>query len=484
MRTRRRPAHCESPQTPTNTVDRNSAAFRPITTWAEVDELTPNERNARTHTIKQINQIAASIGEFGFTNPVLVDAECCIVAGHGRVAAARLLGLDKVPTIRLDHLTEEQKRAYVIADNRLAELAGWDEELLALELQGLSELVLDFDTEITGFETAEIDLLIEGVEAAVAGGEDDDVPEPARDTPPVSAPGDLWLLTPHRLLCGDALDRSSYDRLLDGKLAQAVITDPPFNVRINGHVCGSGRIKHREFAMASGEMSEADFTTFLARSLSNLSERCVNGALLYSFIDWRHLRELLTASREVGLSLINLCVWNKPNAGLGSLYRSKHELVLVFKKGTAPHINTIELGRYGRYRSNVWDYEGVNTLRRRRREELALHPTVKPVALVADAIKDCTRRGAVVLDAFAGSGTTLLAAEKTGRIGYGLELDTRYVDIAVRRLERFTGRKALHAESGLTLEKVAEARGMSIASATREAESAGGGATGNVDHDV
>lgn len=236
--------------------------------------------------------------------------------------------------------------------------------------------------------------------------------------------------------------------------------------------------------MASGEMSEADFTTFLARSLSNLSERCANGALLYSFIDWRHLRELLTASREVGLSLINLCVWNKPNAGLGSLYRSKHELVLVFKKGTAPHINTIELGRYGRYRSNVWDYEGVNTLRRRRREELALHPTVKPVALVADAIKDCTRRGAVVLDAFAGSGTTLLAAEKTGRIGYGLELDTSYVDIAVRRLERFTGRKALHAESGLTLEKVAEARGMSIASATREAESAGGGATGNVDHDV
>ncbi|MHC4406426.1 MAG: site-specific DNA-methyltransferase [Planctomycetota bacterium] len=432
--------------------------------WRTVDELAPYTRNARTHTKKQIHQIAASIKEFGFTNPVLIDASGGIIAGHGRLEAAKLLGLHKVPTIRLDHLTDAQKRAYVIADNRLAELAGWDDELLAVELQYLSEIELDFDVEITGFETAEIDLLIESLDAS---GEEsdpaDEVPEIDEHVPAVTQPGDLWVLGAHRLLCADALKPESHERLMDGAKATMVFTDPPYNVPIDGHVCGLGKVKHREFAMASGEMGEAEFAGFLETVLANLARSCVDGAILDVCMDWRHLYELLTASRNAGLPLLNLCVWNKTNGGMGSFYRSKHELICVFKSGNGPHINNVELGRFGRYRTNVWDYAGVNTLRKGRLEELSMHPTVKPVALVADAIKDCTRRRDIVLDPFTGSGTTLIAAERTGRAGYGLELDPLYVDTAVRRWERFTDEKAVHAETGLPFDELADARGVSAA---------------------
>jgi DNA modification methylase len=427
-----------------------------------ISELEPYARNARSHPRAQLEKLAASIREFGFLIPILVDREDQIIAGHGRAEAARLLGLAEVPTIEIHHLSDAQIRAFRIADNRLAELAQWDEQALAIELKALSELDLSFDVETTGFELAEIDILIERAEEGGDPDEADEIPELDEAVPPVSEVGDLWHLAEHRLLCADALRPESYERLLEGETAQMVFTDPPYNVRINGHVGGAGKIKHAEFIMASGEMSEGEFTTFLTTVLSNLASQAADGALIYSCMDWRHGYELETASRKAGLKLLNLCVWNKDNGGMGSFYRSKHELVFVFKHGLAPHINNIELGQYGRYRTNVWDYAGANTLRHGRLEELAMHPTVKPVALVADAIKDCTGRGHIVLDAFAGSGTTIIAAQKTSRVSRALELDPRYVDVAIKRWDRLSTKKAVHAETGLSFDELAAARRAAI----------------------
>lgn len=423
--------------------------------WRAVEDLRPYERNPRRHPAKQIAKLAASIGEFGFLIAILIDGEGRIIAGHGRLEAAKRLGLTRVPTIEVAHLSEAQVRAFRIADNRLTELAQWDEQALAIELEALSELDLNFDIEITGFELAEVDILIERAERGDDPDEADELPELDADLRLVSRVGDLWHLGEHRLLCADALQAENHERLLAGQAAQMVFIDPPYNVPINGHVGGLGRTRHAEFVMASGEMSESAFTAFLAGALSNLAARCVDGALLYSCMDWRHAYELESAGRQVGLELLNLCVWNKDNGGMGSFYRSKHELVFVFKKGSAAHINNIELGQYGRYRTNVWDYPGVNTLRHGRLEELRMHPTVKPVALVADAIKDCTGRGQIVVDAFAGSGSTIIAAHKCGRRGYAMELDPRYVDVAIRRWQRVTGGQAIHGDSGLVFEEVA-----------------------------
>jgi DNA modification methylase len=420
-------------------------------------ELRSHPNNARTHSKEQIRQIARSIEKFGFCNPVLVDDAKQIIAGHGRVEAAKLLGLETVPTCRLSHLNDAEKRAYILADNRLAEKAGWDKELLAIELQGLIEL--DVDIEVTGFETADIDLILEDAREAsgVASGPEDAVPEPLPG-PAVSQPGDLWLLGAHRLLCADARDQAAYDQLLAGIKAEFVFTDPPYNVVINGNVCGLGRVRHRAFMMASGEMSEAEFTAFLETVFRLLAENSVDGSIHQICMDWRHAWEILAAGRAVYRELKNLCIWNKTNAGMGSFYRSKHELVFVWKLGTAAHINNFELGQHGRHRSNVWDYPGINTTRAGRLEELAMHPTVKPVTLVADAIKDCSRRGGLVLDPFCGSGTILIAAERTGRKARALEIDPNYVDVAVRRWQTYTGKPALLAGSGETFETTADRR--------------------------
>jgi DNA modification methylase len=383
-----------------------------------------------------------------------LDQEERVLAGHGRLAAARLLGMAQVPTIRLAEMSEAQKRAYALADNRLAEAAGWDRELLALELRYISELELDFDLELTGFEMAEIDLLLD----PAIGKEDilDRLPE--ADGPPVTAPGDLWCLGRHRVLCADATSATAFEQLMAGKAAQLVFTDPPYNVPIDGHVCGLGRTRHPNFTMASGEMSQAEFTAFLATVLGYAAKHSADGALHFIFMDWRHLNELLTAGRTVYGELKHLCVWVKDNGGMGSLYRSQHELVLVFKNGSAPHVNNVELGRHGRNRSNVWRHPGVNSVGAGRLADLRLHPTVKPVQLVADAILDASKRRGVILDPFLGSGTTLLAAERTGRQACGLELEPRYVDVAIRRWQEHTGRAAVHAESGLAFDDLAERR--------------------------
>jgi len=410
--------------------------------------LTPYPRNARIHSKKQIRQIADSINQFGFTNPILIDSQNMILAGHGRLAAAKLLGMDRVPCVRIEGMTPEQKRAYVLADNKLALNAGWDEEILALELKGLLEIDLDFDIGLTGFSIPEIDSLIEGLTPEEAGSPEDEWLPGIVAGPAVSRDGDIWELGPHRLICGNALLPEICDALMDGQKAQMVFTDPPYNVPIDGHVGGSGVIKHREFAMASGEMTPEQFTAFLETAFHNLVANSVDGSIHFICIDWRHMGEMLNAGEKVYSELKNLIVWAKDNGGMGTFYRSRHELIFAFKNGTAPHINSFELGQYGRYRTNVWQYRGVNTLKAGRMDELALHPTVKPVAMIADAIKDVSKRNGIVLDLFGGSGSTLIAAHKTGRRAHVCELDPIYCDRIIRRWEVFAKDEAVLMATG------------------------------------
>jgi DNA modification methylase len=402
-----------------------------------IDQLRPWPRNARTHSRKQIKQIAESIRRFGFTNPVLIDGEGSILAGHGRVEAARQLGMTTVPSLRVDHLSPAEKRAYVLADNKLALNAGWDEELLALELKELMEVDIEFDVGLTGFSIAEVDQLVEGL-AHEEGGDpaDDRLPDPNK----VEArcrPGDIWRLGSHRLVCGDSLDPAVVSALMDGEKAEMVFTDPPYNVAIDGNVSGLGTIRHREFAMASGEMTRDEFTAFLSAAFANLVAHSHDGSIHFVCMDWRHMGEMLEAGHSSYAELKNLIIWAKDNGGMGSFYRSRHELIFAFKSGTAPHLNSFELGQHGRYRTNVWEYRGVNTLKAGRLDELALHPTVKPVTMIADAIKDVSHRNGIVLDLFGGSGSTLIAAHKTGRRARLCELDPVYCDRILQRWEVF-----------------------------------------------
>lgn len=428
-----------------------------------VAELSLNPRNARTHTRRQIRQIADSISAFGFNNPVLIDGEGMIMAGHGRVAAAQLLGLSEVPTVCLSHMSEAEKRAYVIADNKLAEKAGWDEDILAIEFEALFELDPELDLTLTGFEIAEIDLVLQDDDEEQKLDALDEVPTLDTDAPVIARVGDLWQLGRHRVLCADATDEAAYPRLLEGERAQMVFTDPPYNVPIAGHVSGLGGVRHAEFPMATGEMTEEQFRGFLGSVLGNSARHSRDGAIAFVCMDWRHLYELLTAGRTQNLTLKNLCVWAKTNAGMGTFYRSQHEFIAVFKIGTAPHINSFELGQHGRRRTNVWTYPGVNTFGRGRDAALAMHPTVKPIALVADAIEDCSKRHGLILDPFLGSGTTVIAAERTGRRASGMELDPRYVDVIIERWQRMTGQPAILAATGQTFAQLARERGLATA---------------------
>jgi DNA modification methylase len=406
-------------------------------TYRPIDNIRLDPGNPRSHSRRQIRQIANSIKAFGFNVPVLIDQEMKVIAGHGRLLACRELGWTEVPTIRLDHLSQAQARAFMIADNRLTETSCWDERLLAEQLKELSELDLDFSLETTGFEMGEIDLRIEGLDSG-ADPQDDpaDVIPPTPKRPPVSRTGDLWLLGRHRLCCGSALDRGAYDVLMDGERAAIVFTDPPYNVAIDGHASGLGAIRHRDFVMASGEMIEGEFTAFLTKACQLLASNSADGAIHFLCMDWRHLGELLAAGKEAYSELKNICVWVKHNAGMGSFFRSQHELVCAFKHGRGPHRNS-----FGRTTD-----EG---------NLLALHPTVKPVALVADAILDCSARGDIVLDPFLGSGTTVMAAERVGRRCYGIELDPIYVDTTILRWQAFTGAAARQAVTGRAFNELA-----------------------------
>jgi DNA modification methylase len=416
--------------------------------YLPMSSLKPHPKNPRVHSDKQVHQIAQSIEAFGFNVPILVDDRMNVVAGHGRLLAARRLGLKAVPVIKLSHLSEPQYAAFLIADNRLTENSTWDDRLLGEQLKVLSEMELTFDLEVIGYETGEIDVLIDGLEIIGEPNQDDTLP--TIETSAVSVHGDLWQLGKHRVFCGDSLVLENYGRLFDGAKADLVITDPPYNVAIDGHASGLGKTRHREFAMASGEMSAGEFTGFLAKAMAISSLNSQTGSLAYYFMDWRHMKEILAAGFCAYGEPMNLCVWAKNNGGMGSFYRSAHELIFLFKNGDAPHRNNVQLGKFGRYRTNVWNYPSANTFSRSGPEGnlLALHPTPKPVALIADAIRDSTARGALVLDPFLGSGTAVIAAERTARICYGMELDPLYVDSVIRRWQRRTKRDAVHVESG------------------------------------
>lgn len=419
--------------TPPGTVE---PASRPLTVvYRPPASLVPDPRNARTHPKRQIAQIVASIHAFGFTNPILADPEGRLIAGHGRLLAAKDMGLAEVPVIELAGLTEAQKRALRLADNKIALNAGWDIEILKLELSELALPEFDIDLGLTGFASGEIDVIV-----GSSADPDDEVIPPV-PTAPRTRRGEIWQLGEHRIGCGDGRDIAFLEAIIgDGQQVDAAFLDPPYNVKINGHANAKGR--HREFAMASGEMTEAAFRSFLAQTLGACARVSRPGAVHFVCMDWRHLDDVSAAAAPIYDELLNLCFWNKSNAGMGSLYRSKHEIVFVYRVPGAPHTNAVELGKHGRNRTNVWDYASVNSMKGSRREDLALHPTVKPVALVADALCDVSRQGELVLDIFLGSGTTLIAAERVGRRFRGLDIDPAYVDVAIARWEQLTGRQA------------------------------------------
>lgn len=439
---------------PTNRVRRAPhTGLRSVVAYLPLGSIVPDPNNPRSHSSAQIDAIARSIEAFGFNAPILVDKANRVVAGHGRYEAAKRLNLGDVPVIRLEHLSEQQAKAYMLADNKLTDRSSWDDRKVAIVLKELSDIVLDFEIEATGFEPPEIDLRIQSLEPPDKFTDFADEFEPL-DGPAVSRLGDLWILGDHRLLSGNALDSHAYGALLAGEKAAAVFTDPPYNVRVKGHVSGKGATKHREFLMAAGELTEDAFRQFLADAFGQMVSHSVEGATFFACMDWRHLLEIVSAIRELGCVLLNLCVWVKTNGGMGSLYRSRHELVFVFGRRDAARVNNVQLGRHGRNRTNVWNYPGMNSFARRGRTRgLDLHPTVKPLAMVSDAILDVTQRGDIVLDPFCGSGTTILSAERTGRRGYAIELDPGHVDTAIARWQRMTKQTAVHA-SGKTFEEM------------------------------
>jgi DNA modification methylase len=409
-------------------------------TYRPIGELKRDSTNPHYHPPRQVKQIANSMATFDVLVPVLVDAQNSVIAGEGRILAALLLGLKEMPTISVEHLTETQIKAFRLADNKLTTNAVWNERLLGEELKFLAESELDFSIEVTGFEMPEIDMHIEGLTEQPG---DDDRADALPDTqmrPSVTHIGDRWLLGECVVICGNALDEASYQKLMQSERAAMVFADPPYNVAINGNVSGLGAIHHRDFAMACGEMSKDQFTAFLTQIFFLIARYSRDGALHFICMDWRHMTEVLAAGGQVYDDCLNLCVWAKNHTGMGAFYRSRHELIFVYKHGRAPHRNNIMLGKYGRDRTNLWAYPSPRTPS----EEgnlLALHPTVKPVRLIADAILDCTARGDIVLDCCLGSGTSVIAAERTGRRCFGLELDPLYVDTVVRRWQSYTGGK-------------------------------------------
>jgi DNA modification methylase len=434
--------------------------------YVDVASLKPHPSNPRLHSSKQIKRIAESIRAFGFRMPVVIDATNRLICGHARVEACKLLGIERVPALRVTDLSEDQIRGLLIADNRLTELSTWDDKLLAENLKLLSTLDLEFDIETIGFDYGEIEqriLTLEGDQAR--DDEADQVPD-SLDLPIVTRVGDLWRLGPskhgHRILCADSREASAYERLLSAERAAVVFTDPPYNLpaRAIGQVCAG---EHGNFEMAAGEMTSEEFQGFLATVMKQLCRFSEPGSIHYIFMDWRHSLEILQAGKEHYSELKNLCVWLKDRPGMGTFYRSQHELVFVFKRGEVAHQNNFELGQHGRTRSNVWSYPSIRSAEAtdgdpEKGTALSLHPTVKPVRLIEDALLDCSQRGELVLDPFLGSGSTLIACEKTQRILLGIEISPRYVDVAIGRWEAWTGADAIHEATGKSFKEIAKVR--------------------------
>ena len=421
--------------------------------WRPPESLVPYKSNSRRHPRSQIDLIAKSIKRFGWTNPILVGPNQEVLCGHGRLEAALTTGEALVPTITLSNLSETDRRAYIIADNAIAERSGFDRSTLRGELKGLFEI--GYDLELTGVDSLTIDNLLsfDGDDSC----KEDDVELPALTGVPVCRTGDLWQIGEHRLLVGDARDVSAYERLLDGELVQMIITDPPYGCAIENNVSGGGRIKHKNFIAGGGETSLTEFAQTLIRpSFKAIARYCQSGAIAFVFTDWRAAPHMLDAASGVFDEVKQLIVWAKTNAGQGAFYRSAHELIYVFKVSPGEHINNFGLGDKGRYRTNVWTYPGANVFRKGRMRDLSDHPTVKNRKMIADAILDCSKPGGIVLDAFLGSGTALCATERTGRRGRGIELDCKYADVALRRVAEESGQTPTL--GGMPMPEVASAR--------------------------
>ena len=420
-----------------------------------IADLRPSPRKVRKLDPAHVREVAASIGALGFCVPLLVGRDNEIIHGEVSCEAARQLGLDRVPCVRIGHLSPEEQRVLRLAVNRLAEKGEWDLDALKIEFEEL--ILLDAPIEITGFSPAEIDHVILG---DAAEGLEQGPLEPDAATA-VAGVGDIFQLGPHRIVCGDATDPSVLARLLEGDApARLVLTDEPYNVRVAGNVT---RGDHREFAMASGEMTDAEFLAFNRAWIATVLPYLCDGGILGTFIDWRGWPTVHSAVGCLGLVPLNLIVWAKTNAGMGSLYRSQHELLPLFTKGSRPHVNNIELGKRGRWRSNLWTYPGASSLGSDARRGLKDHPTVKPTAMLEDALLDLTNRGDLVIDPFLGSGSTLIAAEATGRVCRGVELDPLYVDVIARRYEAATGNQAVLVETGETFQALGARRGREAA---------------------
>jgi DNA modification methylase len=437
--------------------------LRNSTDWQffAIDQIKPYPAHARTHNKRQIEKLKKLIRHFGQVVPIVVDRDGIIIDGHAVWTAVRELGSGEIAAVVVANRADPEIKALRLALNRIPRDAAWDDERLREELEELA--TLSFDLDLTGFDAVEIDHLLE-VDVPKLNVADDEDQIPSPQTPAISAAGDIWTCGRHHVGCGDARDQAFIEKVSGGLHGSMCFVDPPYNVPIAGFVSGKGRVQHREFVQGVGELNSDQFTAFLAESLTVLQQSASDRALIYACMDWRHIFELLGAGRQSGLELINLCVWAKTNAGMGSLYRSQHELICVFKAGPANHTNNVELGRHGRNRANLRTYRGLNSFGADRDELLASHPTVKPVLMIADAIRDVTRRGEVVLDTFMGSGSTVMAAEETGRVGVGVDLDPLYVDVAVRRWQARTRRDALHAETGETFDD----RAKRLASQSRE----------------
>lgn len=426
--------------------------------YVPLASLKDNPLNPRLHPDRQIKVLARAISKFGFLVPILIDQGEMIVAGHARAAAARKLKLATVPVVRVEHLTSAELRALMLADNRLSDLSTFDDALLVENFRLLEIDTAKLDLELTGFTMGEIDVLLD---PPVTNGkpDPDHEPIPPAQDPPVNLVGDVWQLGVHRLACGSALEPEVWNALMRGEKAVMSISDVPYNCKIAGHVSGLGKLRHEDFVMASGELSRSEFVAFLGTAFHELVRNSVDGSLHYTFIDWRGLGQMQDAGEGRFSELKNVIVWDKGAGSMGSLYRSAHEFIYLWKAGRGSHVNNVALGKFGRNRTNVWRYPGVRGFRHSDEGDLlALHSTPKPVRMIADAILDVTRRGDLVLDAFLGSGTSIIAAERVGRRCYGCELDPKYADTIIARFERHSGEPAIHLATGLTFAQVAAER--------------------------
>lgn len=419
----------------------------PSLDWMDIGTLEFSKRRLSKENERQHRQLMASIAKFGFITAIVVKGRE-VVVGEARLRAALELGVERVPAVDVGHLNAAEVRQFRIADNRLAELREWDPIALRAEFDEIIVLEPDLNIEAMGYEIPEFDIALQSPADAI---DPDDGPVPVSETT-FSRPGDVWEIDGHAIMCGDARSRTDWRAILGGKSPAVIIADPPWNCPVKSHMGGKGAIQHPEFVMASGEMSDAEFLGFQRDWLACACEYSVPGGLLYVASDWRALHATTEAAHSCDLEQINLCVWRK-TPGMGSMYRSAHELFLVLRKSGAQHQNNIRLGAYGRFRSNCWDYPGASSFGIGR-EALAIHPTAKPVALLRDIFLDCTRRGDVVVDPFSGSGSTLIAAQRTGRAARVIELDPRYVDAAVRRYEQVFGRAPRLRSSGLTFKEL------------------------------